>query len=223
IYIENAVNAIAEALDASLNDENVQKKCCRALLILCGHFSSTGKIPTKTTILKQAGYNNGSSELKSPSHDEEDQRLDITISSEDEEEERHEEFMMNLLETLIGDGESPFLKSISRCLDSRHVDLVRDSLITVTWLSSSLSKQYNAGLHLPAFLAIISQLKGILQNGELEFKTLASMSLFNFSKISECRTLLKIMAEDIAPLLHGLVDVLWTAKKLHAILCRENL
>jgi hypothetical protein len=82
IYIENAVNAIAEALDASLNDENVQKKCCRALLILCGHFSSTGKIPAKTTILKQAGYNNnGSSELKSPSHDEEDQRLDITISS----------------------------------------------------------------------------------------------------------------------------------------------
>jgi hypothetical protein len=108
----------------------------------------------------------------------------IIKSQEDDEEERHEEFMMNLLETLIGDGESPFLKSISRCLDSTHVDLVRASLITVTWLSSSLSKQYNAGLHLPAFLAIISQLKGILQNGELELKTLASMSLFNFSKIS---------------------------------------
>jgi hypothetical protein len=108
----------------------------------------------------------------------------IIKSQEDDEEERHEKFMMNLLETLIGDGESPFLKSISRCLDSTHVDLVRASLITVTWLSSSLSKQYNAGLHLPAFLAIISQLKGILQNGELELKTLASMSLFNFSKIS---------------------------------------
>jgi hypothetical protein len=40
---------------------------------------------------------------------------------------------------------------------------------------------------------------------------------------AECRTLLKIMAEDIAPLLHGLVDVIWTAKKLHAILCRENI
>jgi hypothetical protein len=108
----------------------------------------------------------------------------IIKSQEDEKQDRHEEFVMNLLETLIGDGESPFLKSISRCLDSRHVDLVRASLITVTWLSSSLSKQYNAGLHLPAFLAIISQLKGILQNGELELKTLASMSLFNFSKIS---------------------------------------
>jgi len=31
------------------------------------------------------------------------------------------------------------------------------------------------------------------------------------------------MAEDIAPLLHGLVDVAWTAKQLHAIVSRENL
>ncbi|XP_058736195.1 putative E3 ubiquitin-protein ligase LIN-1 [Vicia villosa] len=218
VYIETAVNTVAEALDASLNDEKVQNKCCKALLILCGHFSSNGKIMTDTTVLKQAGYKNGSSELKSPSYDEEDQQLDVTISSEDEEEERNEEFMINLLESFIGDGESPFLKTISRCLESRHIDLVRTCLISVTWLSSSLSKQYNAGLHLPAFLAVISQLKGILQNGKLDLKTLASMSLFNFSKISECRTLLKIMAQDIAPILHGLVDVIWTAKKLHAIL-----
>ncbi|XP_027926036.1 putative E3 ubiquitin-protein ligase LIN-1 isoform X3 [Vigna unguiculata] len=54
-YREVAVNAIAEALDGSLNDEKAREKCCRALLILCGHFSSTGKIPTKTSILKQAG------------------------------------------------------------------------------------------------------------------------------------------------------------------------
>lgn len=110
--------------------------------------------------------------------------MNCCFLQEDEEEERNEEFMINLLESLIGDGESPFLKTISRCLESRHVDLVRTCLITVTWLSSSLSKQYNAGLHLPAFLAVISQLKGILQNGELDLKTLASLSLFNLSKIS---------------------------------------
>lgn len=81
IYREMAVNAIAEALDGSLNDEKIRKKCCRALLILCGHFSSTGMITTRTSILKQAGYNNGSSELKYPGHDDdEDQQLDITIS-----------------------------------------------------------------------------------------------------------------------------------------------
>lgn len=91
---------------------------------------------------------------------------------------------MNLLESLIGDGESPFLKTISRCLDSRHLDLVRTCLITVTWLSSSLSTLFHAGLHLRAFLAISSQLKRILENGEIELKILSSVSLLNFSKIS---------------------------------------
>ncbi|KAJ1383230.1 Zinc finger, RING/FYVE/PHD-type [Sesbania bispinosa] len=222
IYREVAVKAIAVALDASLNDEKAREKCCRALLIMCGHFSSMGKILTKTSILKQAGYNNDNSELKPPRHEEEGQQSDITISSEDEEE-RGEELQMNLLESLIGDGESPFLKTISRCLDSRHKDLVNACLITVIWLTSSLSVLFNAGLHLPALLAIIFQLKGILENGELELKILASMSLLNFSKISECRTVLKTMAEDIAPLLYELVDVTWTAKQLHAIVSRENL
>ncbi|RZC00454.1 putative E3 ubiquitin-protein ligase LIN-1 [Glycine soja] len=214
IYREVAVNAIAEALDASLNDEKGREKCCRALLILCSHFSSTGKIPTMTSILKQAGYNNDSLEVKPPGHEEEGQQLYVTISvSSEDEEKRGEELLKKLLESLIGDGESPFLKSISRCLDTNHLDLVRTCLITVTWLSSSLSSLFSAGLHLPAFLSIISQLKGILENGELELKTLASLSLLNFSKISE----------DIAPLLHGLVDVAWTAKQLHAIVSRENL
>ncbi|CAJ1845914.1 unnamed protein product [Sphenostylis stenocarpa] len=222
IYREVAVNSIAEALDSSLKDGKARKKCCRALLILCGHFSSTGKIPTKTSILKQAGYDHDSLEVKLPGQQEEGQQSEVTISLEDEAK-RGEEFLKKLLESLIGDGESPFLKSISRCLDCKHLDLVRACLMIVTWLSSSLSTLYGAGLHLPAFLSIISQLKGILENGELELKTLASLSLLNFSKISECKTLLKTMAEDIAPLLHGLVDVTWTAKQLHAIVSRENL
>jgi len=85
---------------------------------------------------------------------------------------------------LIGDGEGPFLKSLSRCLDCKHIDLVRACLITVTWLSSSLSTLFGAGLPLPSFSFIISQLKRILENGELELRALASLSLLNFSKIS---------------------------------------
>lgn len=76
-----AVNGIALALDASLNDEKAREQCCKALLTLCGHFSSIGKITTKTSsILKQPAYkNDDSSELKSPGHDQ--QQLDVTISS----------------------------------------------------------------------------------------------------------------------------------------------
>ncbi|KAK7272831.1 hypothetical protein RIF29_13871 [Crotalaria pallida] len=221
IYREVAVNAIAVALDASLNDEKARVKCCKALLILCGHFSSTGKILTKNSILKQGGCNSDSSELKPLGNQEEGLLFGESISSEDEEE-RGKELLPNLLEPLIGDGESPFLKTIARCLDSRHLDLVRACVIAVTWLSSSPSMLFNAGLHLTAFLAIISHMKGILENGELELKILASMCLFNFSQISECRTLLKTMAKDICPLLHALADVTWTAKQLQSIMSLEN-
>ena len=54
---------------------------------------------------------------------------------------------------------------------------------------------------------------------ELIFRSLMPCNLF----VTECRTLLKTMAEDIAPLLHRLADVTCTAKQLHAIVSGENL
>lgn len=71
IYREQAVNSISVALDASLNNEKVREKCCRALFVLAGHFSSTGKILTKRGILKEVGYQTGISEAKNPDHEEE--------------------------------------------------------------------------------------------------------------------------------------------------------
>lgn len=56
IYREEAVDAITEALNGSLTDEKIQENCCRALLILGGQFSSSGKLLTETWILNQAGY-----------------------------------------------------------------------------------------------------------------------------------------------------------------------
>ncbi|KAI9114917.1 hypothetical protein K1719_013930 [Acacia pycnantha] len=216
-YRDQALNSISEALHASLNEEQVRENCCRALSILAGHFSSTGNLLTKRSILKEVGYMINSSEVDDSSdHEEEDLLWDGAISFE-KEEERSKEWLVNLLESMIGGGESPFLKSISECLDSRHPDLVSMCLITVAWLSSSLSTQYNAGLHLITFLAVIYEIKQVLENEELELKILASMCLFNFSKISECRALLSSMAEDIDGPLHELLDVTWTAKQLHAI------
>ncbi|XP_054820682.1 uncharacterized protein LOC129319609 [Prosopis cineraria] len=101
---------------------------------------------------------------------------------EEDEEEKNQEWLVNLLELLIGDGESPFLKNISRCLASRYLDLVKVCLLTVTWLSSRLPVLNNSGSPLPAFSAIIYQMKGILQSADLELKTLASLSLFSFQQ-----------------------------------------
>ncbi|XP_028786218.1 uncharacterized protein LOC114742119 [Neltuma alba] len=221
-YREQAVTSISEALHASLNEEKVQENCCRALFILAGHFSSTGKVLTKSCILKEAGYVINGSEVDTSDHEEEDLSWDGAISFE-KEEERSKEWLVNLLESMIGDGESPFLNSISKCLDSRHPDLVNMCLVTVSWLSSSLSTQYDSGLQLSAFLAVISEIVEVLENGELELRILASLCLLNFSKIPECRTLLTTMAEDINGPLLKLLDVTWTAKQLHAIISGVDL
>jgi len=49
--------------------------------------------------------------------------------------------------------------------------------------------------------------------------------LFNtlYIVLAECETILKTMAEDVAPLLHGLAEGTWTAKQLHTGVSRENL
>lgn len=59
VYREEAVDAITVALESSLSDEKVREKCCRALLILGGHFSFAGKIMTEDWILKKAGFLDG--------------------------------------------------------------------------------------------------------------------------------------------------------------------
>ncbi|XP_028778425.1 uncharacterized protein LOC114734947 [Neltuma alba] len=71
VYREEAVNAIAVALDASLYDDKVQEKCCRALLILKGLFAFKGKKQAKANILKQNEDENDSSAVNSCEHEEE--------------------------------------------------------------------------------------------------------------------------------------------------------
>lgn len=79
IYREEAVDAIVVALEGSLTDENVREKCCRALLILTGHFSFSGDVPTEKWILKPAGPMD-SHDLSSCNNEENGLLVDGTIS-----------------------------------------------------------------------------------------------------------------------------------------------
>ncbi|PSR86869.1 E3 ubiquitin-protein like [Actinidia chinensis var. chinensis] len=220
IYREEAVNSISVALDGSLSDEKIQAKCCRALLILGGRFSSSGKIMTEDWILKQTGFLDGPD--RNSLENEENVVVDGIIASYDEEEER-EEWLRSLSASLIGDGKNSFLESISKCLGSGRLGLVRVCLTTVAWLSSALAAQSNAEFQLSAFSALISRLKDKLENGErVEHKILASMSLLNFSRIPECRVLLMSISEELAVPLRSLAEVTWTAKELYAIVSGED-
>ncbi|KAK9273237.1 hypothetical protein L1049_018044 [Liquidambar formosana] len=97
IYREEAVDAITAALDGSLTDEKVQAKCCRALLILGGHFSTFGKVLTENWILKQAGYDDG---FEADALDSEKEALLF----DDDEERANEEWLRNLSASLLGNG-----------------------------------------------------------------------------------------------------------------------
>ncbi|CAL5425668.1 unnamed protein product [Camellia sinensis] len=215
IYREEAVDAITVALDGSLYNEKIRAKCCRALLILGGRFSSFGKIMIEDWILKQTGFLDGP-DPNSLENEEDGVLVDEIIPSDDEEEER-EDWLRILSASLIGDRKKSFLESISKCLGSGSLDLVRVCLTTVAWLSSALASLSDAEFQLPAFSALISQLKERLENGDLiEHKILASMCLLNFSKIPECRVLLMTIAEELAVPLRSLAEVTWTAKELYA-------
>ncbi|XP_071909421.1 putative E3 ubiquitin-protein ligase LIN-1 isoform X1 [Coffea arabica] len=219
-YREEAVDAITVALESSLTDEKVRMKCCRALLILGGHFSFGGKVMTEDWILKQAGF------LDGPVYDSPDNENNILVDEsimmqmEDADEEKsREKWLMNLSASLLGDGHKSFLAATARCLVSENSDLVRVCLTTVAWLSSALVSLSEAEFQLSAFSALITGLKGCLENELVEHKILASMSLLNFSKFPECRLLLMTMAEDIAASLQSLTEVTWTAKELYSKIC----
>jgi hypothetical protein len=86
---------------------------------------------------------------------------------------------------LLSNGKKSFLDTISKCLRSGNLDMVRVCLTTVAWLSCALSSQSDVEFQLSAFSALISGLKESLEKGEqIEYKILASMSLLYFSKIS---------------------------------------
>lgn len=111
---------------------------------------------------------------------------------QDDEEDAIEEWLKKLSASLLGNGKKSFLDTISKCLGSGNLNLIRVCLITVAWLSNALSLQSDTEFQLSAFSALICQLKEILEHGEqLQLKVLASMSLLNFSKIPGQQRLLE--------------------------------
>ncbi|BFG33468.1 hypothetical protein CerSpe_197420 [Prunus speciosa] len=221
MHREEAVDAITEALDCSLNDANVRENCCKALLILRRYFSFSGKSLSRSWILKPADFS-GSCEVNSL--DNEDGSLAHGASPSDDEDNSIEDWLRNLTVTLLGNGKKSFLETLSKCLGSENLDLMRVCLITAEWLSHALSSLSGSEFQLTAFSSLIFPLKERLKNGEqIEQKILASVSMLNFSKISECRVLLRESTEDIAVPLENLAEVTWSAKLLHAIISGENL
>nr|XP_004296299.2 PREDICTED: putative E3 ubiquitin-protein ligase LIN-1 [Fragaria vesca subsp. vesca] len=220
IYRSVAVDAIAESLDCSLTDVNVRENCCKALRILGLHFSMSGKLLSEKWITKEAEPNGEVNSVEN----EEDGSLASDTYPLDDEDNLTEYWLRYLTITLLGYGKKSILEILSKCLGSEHWDLVRMCLITAEWLSRALSSLSGSEFQLSAFSSLIPPLKETLKNSEhVEHKILASMSLLNFTKISECRVLLMESTEDISIPLQNLAEVTWSAKVLYAIISGENI
>ncbi|XXG39226.1 hypothetical protein AAC387_Pa01g0243 [Persea americana] len=206
VYREEAVDAIIIALECSATNEKVREQSCRSLYILGGHFSYSGDTLTAAWLLKEAGFCDGS-EANSFNNDDEEMPTE-------EEGKASEEWWRNLTVLLLVNGKKSFLECISKCLGSGDTNLVMACLTTVAWLSYSLASMSDAELQLSAFSILIPMLKKNLEQGEIEHRVLASLSLFNFSKVSECRALLVTFAGKIMAPLHSLTEFTWTAEQL---------
>lgn len=220
LYREEAVDSIKMALDLCLSDTKFIPNSRRALLMLGGHFSFSGEILTETWLLKQAGISDDSG-FDSICYDAE---IDETITEEENEEEAREkeEWLKRVALALLHSGKGSFMVTLSECLGSGNTELVQTCLTTVTWLSHAIASLSLYENQTSVFLAIIPRLKEILENSEqIEHRVLASLSLLNFSKISECRVLLMTFAEEIHDPLQDLVEVTWTSKYLYAAIFGE--
>lgn len=220
IYREEAVDAIIASLECSLTDEKVRDQSCRALFILGGQFTYSGEICSESWLLKHAGFYDGS-EAHTLHNDDETQTEGII--PEEEEEKAREEWLKNLSVLLLGNGKKSFLECISKCLGSEDSFLVRACLTMVAWLSHALASISDAEFQLSAFSFLIPRLKQNLENERIEHRILASLCLFNFSKISECRVLLMTFADEIMVSLRNLAEVTWTAEELCSIFSNDSL
>ncbi|XP_042755317.1 putative E3 ubiquitin-protein ligase LIN isoform X1 [Lactuca sativa] len=206
IYREEAVDTISSAMDASLSNEKVQEACCKALLILGGRISFSGKVMTEDWILKKAGSDNKIT-------------IKDNVLMDTEDEEAVEDWLMKLSESLIGDGKKLFLESLSQGLSCGHREMMKVGLTTVVWLSCSLDSEAK----LSAFSVLISKLKETLENSEwVEHKVLAAASLLNFSKIPDCMELLMAIGDEIAAPLRNLSEASLTAKQLYALISHSQ-
>ncbi|XP_052151673.1 putative E3 ubiquitin-protein ligase LIN-2 [Oryza glaberrima] len=206
VYREEAAKIITHSLRCSLSEENVVANTRKALLLLGGHFSFSGDLLAEDRMLKQAGFVDGSRVT----------RADSDAAVQDKGRDEDEVWLRDVTAALLGSGRRPFLEALSMCMSSPNHDLAAACLTTAAWLSRSLASIDAADVQLAAFSALIPRLKQRLagDRSQAQHRVLASVTLYNFSKIPDCRALLMLLADGLRDHLVELAELTWTAGQL---------
>ncbi|KAF7078374.1 hypothetical protein CFC21_082822 [Triticum aestivum] len=216
VYREEAVDAIMAALEHSSESAKVQEQCARALLLLAGRFSSSGEPIAEAWLLKRAGVDGSLSESF--------RRTEIfkNKGARAEEEKVVEERLKKLALVLVKTGNKRFLAALSNCISDGIPALVRACLVTVAWMSSSLSPLHGCNTFQPLACSVLAAklLDRLSYDRVMEERVLASLSLLNLVRHPECLEGLLPLKRDTTESLRDLADVTWTAKELLFACCR---
>lgn len=211
-YREEGIDAIIMGLERSLHNKKIQEQCSKALFLLGGHISFTGEAEEEAWLLKRAGLDYGQEDAFNCT----DKRAN-GIERMEEEVKANESWLRKLAFVLLTSGNKRFLVALSNCIADGSPILARSCLITIAWLSWSLSSLYDANNILQSLVCSILAprlLESLSYDKALEERVLASLSLLNFAQHPECLHKLLPVGKDTLSWLEDLARTAWTAKEL---------
>ncbi|XP_024962959.1 putative E3 ubiquitin-protein ligase LIN-1 [Cynara cardunculus var. scolymus] len=215
VYREESIEAITEALDSQICNENVQKEAAKALLILGGRYGYTGTPEIEKWILKEAGYDES---LEGGFHG----RYHVAKGSKHlNEEDEIEHWQRKAAMGLWISGGEKLIAALGESIANGIPCLARSSLVTVAWMSKFVHTVGDGDvLWSTTLLTMVRQLiESLNRTSTIEERVLASFSLLALSKSSG--SMFELSDDEKKAMvvqLRHISKVTWTAKKLTSII-----
>eukprot|EP01018_Ginkgo_biloba_P029292 Gb_13711 [translate_table: standard] len=177
VYREEAKEALVAALHCERNAK-AQIQSAKALLLLGGRFSYSGRALLEAWLLKKAGLEDDLTD----SLKEEQGPLEEIVKRWNEDKKAADDWERKMASVLVANGKSLF-EALARSLSSGIPELAKPCLVTATWLNCALASMPDTGMQLVACSILLPQLiKSLQPDRQVKERALASLSLHSYMK-----------------------------------------